>query len=263
MTHKKLSKNPGIYLIQHELSGKSYVGQSNDIFIRWSQHKKELNSGSHHNKPMQKLWNSSAETNFKFSIIKHSPIGLSSLEVQRWLVNEERRIYLVLKAKGIALNEVEPEIVATKIAAKEYQNSIKESSKKRDDKISAKRKMVKEQIALLKKSINVKSARLFNLELKYRSKSALLKKSTGWRGLFNTRVADYNPDLERQLLGKLTDEISVISPEVKSIGKEIFELQNEYRDLYRQFSKVADKASARAMWYGIGRLPSKTKISER
>ncbi len=263
MAQAKRSKiSAGLYLIRHQPSGFLYVGQANNIKKRWSAHKKQLASGSHHNRSLQELWNESAETDFVFDIVEQAPIGLSSLQLQRWLVKEERKIYLELKDRGVALNEVEPEIVATNDAVKEYQKEEIIEKKEHDKQISAKRKLIKERIGVLERKIDPKRIRLYELRSEYRAKHELLKNSTGWRRLFHGRAVGYNPENERKLLEDLVVEITRLTPQVKNVKNEIYNLEEEYRHLYKKFSKVAEKAWARTLRYGLGRHPTKTQISE-
>ena len=199
MAQAKQSKiSAGIYLIRHQPSGSSYVGQANNIEKRWSEHKKQLASGSHHNKSLQKLWNESAESDFVFDVVEQAPVGKSSLQLQRWLVKEERKIYLKLQENGVALNEVEPEIAATKEAVIEFQKEEEERNKEHDKKISTERKSIKRQIESLERNIEPKRLNLTELRIEYREKSNLLKNSTGWRRLFHGRAVGYNPEIERK-----------------------------------------------------------------
>lgn len=114
-------------------SGALYVGQATDVRKRWRGHKRQLKVGSHHNKGLQELWRGSGEDDFEFEVVENAPSGLSALQLQRWLVKEERRIYVELKEKGAALNEVEPEIVATNDAVKEYKKEEEEKNKRHNN----------------------------------------------------------------------------------------------------------------------------------
>lgn len=65
-------KNPisGIYQIKNIVSGKLYVGSSNIVQKRRSQHLRELRKGIHSNLKLQNAWNKYGESNFEFSIIE-------------------------------------------------------------------------------------------------------------------------------------------------------------------------------------------------
>lgn len=261
-SRNKKRNNAGIYLIRHKPSGMLYVGQANDVIKRWGEHKKQLNAGIHHNKRLQKLWRNSGVDDFEFEIVKKAPHGLSALQLQRWLIKEEREIYTMLKEKGVALNEAEPEIVATDAAIREYEKEVKERNKQNDKIISAKRREIKKKIEDLRKKIEPQRRRLYELERKHSEKSKLIKNSTGWRRLFYGRPPDFDLEEERRNLDLLTSEINRISSQVNSIQKEIHALQNEYRRLYGEFTKVAKRRMRRSALYWLMRPRNKPKISE-
>ena len=60
----------GIYCIENLINNKKYIGQSVNIYSRWSSHKGELNRNCHHNGHLQNSWNKYGEDNFKFYIIE-------------------------------------------------------------------------------------------------------------------------------------------------------------------------------------------------
>lgn len=59
----------GVYEIVNNVNGKRYVGSSNRIEHRWSQHKSRLNNGSHHSLHLQRAWDKYGSDNFVFNII--------------------------------------------------------------------------------------------------------------------------------------------------------------------------------------------------
>lgn len=60
----------GIYCIENLINKKKYVGQSVNIYNRWSSHKGELNRNCHCNGHLQNSWNKYGEENFKFYILE-------------------------------------------------------------------------------------------------------------------------------------------------------------------------------------------------
>jgi chromosome segregation ATPase len=182
--------------------------------------------------------------------------------LQRWLIKEEKKIYFKLKNVGVALNTVEPEIVPTVAAEKEYQEEVNKINKEHDKKISAKRKSVKEKIAFLEKKIEPDRIILSKLQNEYREKADLMKNSTGWRRLIHGRAVGYNPVNEGKRLEELKKEILKLKPEVNSVVGEIYKLREEYRLLRRQFSKVSMNSYVRRMakWGSLG--GTKIRITE-
>ncbi len=82
MDNKKIIKC-GIYGIINEVEKKVYIGKSKDIDSRWKEHRRDLSQGKHHNKPLQKSWNSHGEDAFKWKVIELVPeniYGLVELE---------------------------------------------------------------------------------------------------------------------------------------------------------------------------------------
>lgn len=65
----------GIYIILHKKSKKWYVGQSEDIWKRWSVHKTGLKYGEHHCQHLQRMWNKYGEDAFLFKIVEECPIS--------------------------------------------------------------------------------------------------------------------------------------------------------------------------------------------
>ena len=65
-----IKKICGVYKITNMINDKFYIGSSNNIKKRWSQHKAALNEGSHGNPYLQNAWNKHGGANFKFEIIE-------------------------------------------------------------------------------------------------------------------------------------------------------------------------------------------------
>jgi group I intron endonuclease len=71
----------GIYKITNLINNKCYIGQTNNIPRRWSEHKSALNRNLHHNEHLQKSWLRYGERNFKFEVLEYCSLEeLNTLE---------------------------------------------------------------------------------------------------------------------------------------------------------------------------------------
>ena len=70
----------GIYKITCVPTGKVYIGQSNNIYKRWTDHRLELRKNQHINNYLQRAWNKYGEAQFEFEIIKKCNID----EMDKW-----------------------------------------------------------------------------------------------------------------------------------------------------------------------------------
>lgn len=60
----------GIYQIKHIESGKIYVGSAKNLRLRWKEHRKFLNRGTHHSRHLQSAWvKYGGRMAFEFSIL--------------------------------------------------------------------------------------------------------------------------------------------------------------------------------------------------
>lgn len=61
----------GIYLIENVANGRKYVGSAAFIKKRWREHRRQLESGSHHSRFLQRAWNKYGPIFFKFSVVAY------------------------------------------------------------------------------------------------------------------------------------------------------------------------------------------------
>ncbi len=261
-TNVQKRKVAGIYAIRHKPSGLIYVGQANDIYGRWAGHRKALIAGSHHNKRLQMLWDKSSSREFDFQVVTEAPESISSLQLQRWLVKEERKLFQVLKRKNLALNEIDPEIVPTTDAVKEYRRERERKIRSHDKEISAKRRHIKETMNALDQKLSLELKKLKELEGVLYEKKHEIWKHTSWRKIFYQASEKFNIEYEKNNVVELQRDINLLSVKTREIYEQIQMLNAEYRDLYNSFTKVAERNWQRSR-YRIGlRYRGYPKITE-
>ena len=59
----------GVYSIEEVSTGRKYIGSSVDIRKRWREHKRQLESGTHHSKFLQRCWSKRGPENFTFKLL--------------------------------------------------------------------------------------------------------------------------------------------------------------------------------------------------
>lgn len=61
--------NTGIYQVLNTANGKRYIGSAVNTRARWGLHKRQLNTGQHHSRYLQRAWDKHGEESFKFSLL--------------------------------------------------------------------------------------------------------------------------------------------------------------------------------------------------
>lgn len=82
----------GIYQILCTVSGKSYVGSSKQIYVRWSQHRSKLRKGAHASPRLQQAWNKHGEAAFAFSVLEECPVD-KLFEREQFHIDAKKRDY--------------------------------------------------------------------------------------------------------------------------------------------------------------------------
>lgn len=75
----------GIYKIINKIDGKYYVGSSNNIEMRWLDHKIKLRKNKHANIYLQRSWNKYGEGGFEFVIVEQVPLDNLLITEQKYL----------------------------------------------------------------------------------------------------------------------------------------------------------------------------------
>ena len=80
-TKLKIEQKPGIYCIRNKCDGKRYIGLSNNIYKRITEHKRKLKNNIHINDYLQNAYNKHGKNNFEFYAIHYDKVeNLSNLE---------------------------------------------------------------------------------------------------------------------------------------------------------------------------------------
>lgn len=75
----------GIYMITNKINNKKYIGQSSNIYQRWTHHKSDLNNNRHHNCHLQSSWNKYGKDNFDFTILEECEENKLDIREQYWI----------------------------------------------------------------------------------------------------------------------------------------------------------------------------------
>jgi len=135
-----MNKNAGIYCIRNLENGKIYIGKSNDIKIRWGNHKRLLKIGKHDNIYLQRAWNKYGEVNFIFEVLEICEIELLSIReiyyVALYDSNNKTVGYNIQipTLDGVFIHSLETKIKMSKsqkgkIKSEETKNKMSESKK--------------------------------------------------------------------------------------------------------------------------------------
>lgn len=74
----------GIYKITNTLNGKVYIGQSQNVWLRRTQHFVALRRNRHENKQMQEDWNCN-NRGFRFDVIEYCGLKLLNEKEKYWI----------------------------------------------------------------------------------------------------------------------------------------------------------------------------------
>lgn len=241
----------GIYAIAHSQTKSIYVGQSNDIARRLSNHKRDLEQKIHINTSLQELYNLYGWENFNLLLLESLTESKTDLEVQRWL--EEREIFWIAKCRNsagsVVLNKTQGEIVKTKRAVEQFNYERELEEKKKIEKTQQYDKAIKnrhQEITKRLKDIEKILERRFvdknrsdlSLEI-YELEQQLVflrKKHSGIRFLFNGNIdKDIENNLEQEIAKKRKkyfDNYNNLHIEELNLANEEKMLRKEKRTLH-------------------------------
>jgi len=123
----------GIYCWKHIESGKRYIGQSNDMFRRRTEHKKLLKKHAHGNEYLQRAWDKYGENEFEFCVLEFCPKEMLGWKEIEWI--EIHQTYQKNFGYNITLGGEAPKL------SEETRRKISESSKGRKHSEETKQKL--------------------------------------------------------------------------------------------------------------------------
>ncbi len=83
----------GIYRILCKVTGDCYIGQSRDIYLRWSGHRNKLRKGEHLSVRLQSDWNKYGESAFEFAVIEEVKGEKIVYDPNKYAPTSWRRLY--------------------------------------------------------------------------------------------------------------------------------------------------------------------------
>lgn len=107
----------GVYKITNVINNKCYVGSSQNVLRRWSEHKRELLNNRHHSIILQRSYNKYGLTNFVFKVLEYCPIDTLVIREQYYLDILKPK-YNILKFAGSALGHIVTEKTKLKMSLK-------------------------------------------------------------------------------------------------------------------------------------------------
>ena len=124
----------GIYKIINKIDGKYYVGSSQNIQYRWTEHKRQLNNNCHHNDFLQRAWNKYGSNSFDFIILESTDIDKTLLVEQKYLdiakIEQDKCYNLNFKVTGGDMGQHSRDKIRIKMIGRKLSSETKEKMSK-------------------------------------------------------------------------------------------------------------------------------------
>jgi excinuclease UvrABC nuclease subunit len=85
MQYCELPQSAGVYVIENQATGYSYIGSGNNMMLRGSQHYRMLKGMRHTNRMMQYDWNGQIESQFSIRVLEQCLVGEIRDREQHWI----------------------------------------------------------------------------------------------------------------------------------------------------------------------------------
>jgi hypothetical protein len=117
-----------LYLYRNKITGQGYIGETRRFEERQKEHKRELKSGRHHHKPLQKDYDKYGPGAFEFSIIKeiNKEDFPNEGKLKEHLLEEEILHSALAVIEGKALYNTDPAIYAVARVIEKKKNTREE-----------------------------------------------------------------------------------------------------------------------------------------
>jgi len=111
------SNNCGIYKITNTVNGRFYIGSSQDIPLRWRQHKSHMNRNCHSNRHLQNSWNKHGEGSFTFEVLEYCEKE-RLIEREQFYIDNEKPAYNISPTAGNCLGVKRTDETKRKLSGK-------------------------------------------------------------------------------------------------------------------------------------------------
>lgn len=217
----------GIYKISTFDERNVYIGQSGNIQRRIAKHWLELSFGTHHNLPLQRIWDKDKRA-LKVEVIELLPEPYrGSYEQQKELEKLEKHWISNFKSTATVLNRTSGEIVPTKRAVAQFDQKTKLELENLDTQVKATRKTINSKIKHLEEERRDVYRLIHDAEINAKTARIFLKKHKGiLRFIFGSKPSEEVVQNELTM-ADAQKQLTVLNERTAEIRQTIFDLKSE------------------------------------